>query len=77
MAEVRHEQESYDCPQVGCAVNVDRKISIQRDPETDAVEKEETTGFDCNKKLTCGIGTRSGCRIIYDWSKCSYKWVEE
>jgi len=77
MAEVRREQESYECPHVGGEVSVERKISIERDPETDEVTKEETTGFDCNKKLACGIGTRSGCRITYDWSKCSYKWVED
>jgi len=75
--EIKVEQESFDCPQTGCTVDVTKKLRIYRDPVTDEIKKREPAAFDCNKKLQCGIGTRSGCRIIYDWSKCAYQWVED
>jgi hypothetical protein len=70
MPEKEIEHEDFCCPRMGSSVRITREILIHRDSVTRKIDNRGVLSFDCDSKAECGVGTRSGSSITYDWSRC-------
>ncbi len=71
MAEVEIEHEDFDCPKMGAVVKITREARIHsRLDQDELVLRSPHPAVNCESKKECGVGTLSGSRWDFDWTKC-------
>ena len=70
MVEVKFEHEDFDCPKTGTGVRIKREARVDIHLDQADLARFPRQFVDCDSKKKCGVGTLSGSRWNFDWTKC-------